>query len=431
MVATVLLSIFVTLAPSGAIVDDGQQGQQGRQGQQGQTQQGQQGQVQQGQAQQGQRGQQGQGGARGQFQRITPGQSNLAITVSAPIYSSDGGQTRRTGADLKSSALQYKLSPARGTAADASNLQQQWTLRPGARGLTSPSDHVVATEGATTLFIGNGPTFCDAKASPDTNDRLLNGWRVEVKPQSREAGTATVLVTWQRIRSGDQGANGPGGSVTLTLQAGDRIPLDYIVAGASAAGDCKAVGMGLEVRAEIGRGSAAAATPMPALVESEVWLVHTLPDGKEQSQKQVVRARPGEGADYYFEDVTIPSANGNVNVRVSGNVTVRPEGDGTFDTTVAIEGALFSGTSRLGGGYASSALIQKPNDVISFQMPAIGSAGAGRRGGAGTRMGPITTVDSRGRGITSMRPAAQPVDPQLVDLLSHGFSLRVKTKVIQ
>jgi hypothetical protein len=30
-----------------------------------------------------------------------------------------------------------------------------------------------------------------------------------------------------------------------------------------------------------------------------------------------------------------------------------------------------------------------------------------------------------------MRPAAPPVDPQLADMLSHGFSLRVKTKVIQ
>jgi hypothetical protein len=390
MIATVLLSILIGVAPIGAVVDDGQQGQQGQQGQ-----------GQQGQAQQGQRGQQGQGGARGQFQRVTLSQS-LAITVSTPVYSADGGQTR-TGADLKSFALQYKLSPARGgTAPSASTFPQQWSVRPGARGLTSPSDHVVATEGATTLFIGNGPTFCDAKVAPDTNDRLLNGWRVEVKPQSREAGATTVLVTWQRIRSGDQGANGPGGSVTLTLRAGDRIPLDYIVAGASPSGDCKAVGMGLEVRAEIGRGTAGGpATPMPALVESEVWLVHTLPDGKEQSQKQVVRARPGEGADYYFEDVTIPSAQGNVNVRVSGNVTVRP--DGTFDTTVAIEGALFSGASRLGGGYASSGLIQKPNDVISFQMPAIGSSAGGRRGGPGNRTGPVTTVDARGRGITTVR----------------------------
>jgi hypothetical protein len=420
MVATVLLSISLALAAHGATHADGQQGQQGQHAQQGQAQQG----------RQGQQGQQGQRGGRGQLQQMAPGAGGPAIIVATPVYSADGGQRPRADYNLRANNLNTvdKAGTARGTG-------DYWVVAPPALrsfriALDSASDHRVAADGTTTLFIGNGPTFCDAKTAPDTNDRLLNGWRVEVKPQSREAGSATVLVTWQRIRADDKGASGPGGSVTLTLRAGDRIPLDYIVAGASASGDCKAVGMGLEVRAEIGRAAAVVpAAPMPALVESEVWLVHTLPDGKEQSQKQVVRARPGDGADYYFEDVTIPSANGNVNVRVSGNVTVRPEADGTFDTTVAIEGALFSGTSRLGGGYASSGLIQKPNDVISFQMPAIGSA-AGRRG-VGARSGPVTTVDARGRGITSMRPAAPPVDPQLADMLSHGFSLRVKTKVIQ
>jgi len=58
-------------------------------------------------------------------------------------------------------------------------------------------------------------------------------------------------------------ANGPGGTVQLTLHAGDRIPLDHISNNAPTA-DCRAVGLGLEVKmTRTGAGSVPGTTQVP------------------------------------------------------------------------------------------------------------------------------------------------------------------------
>lgn len=85
--------------------------------------------------------------------------------------------------------------------------------------------------------------------APFVADRALHGWHVAVSPV-RETATELVLrVSWRRTFDRGKAVTSPTDSVEVTLRPHDgRIPLDYILPDRATAGDCKAVGMMLEIR---------------------------------------------------------------------------------------------------------------------------------------------------------------------------------------
>src|SRR6185295_6941461 len=74
------------------------------------------------------------------------------------------------------------------------------------------------------------------------------GWRVASTIVARSETDVVVSVDWRRLwEKGKKVASGPAGTVQLTLHPGDRIPLDHIP-NAKPEPDCRAVGLGLEIR---------------------------------------------------------------------------------------------------------------------------------------------------------------------------------------
>src|ERR1051326_723764 len=167
----------------------------------------------------------------------------------------------------------------------------------------------------TVLYPYSGRTLCaSSSATTDLPNDAGYGWRVQIVPL-RNADGLVLQVDWQRLW--DRGAkitNGQHGTAQVTLHTGNRIPFDYLSAGERAISanmaiemkhvtGCDAIGMGLEISLP--------AIESPALVEANLWLVRTLANGREPSEHQTIRARPGTSVDFYFDDVKVGLTDAN------------------------------------------------------------------------------------------------------------------------
>ena len=88
--------------------------------------------------------------------------------------------------------------------------------------LAGASPHVVHVAGRSTL--------CEIAVAGAAEPReAAFGWRVTSQTLSATASAVVVSIDWQRVWDrGKKIANGPSGTVQLTLHPGDRIPLDVI-----------------------------------------------------------------------------------------------------------------------------------------------------------------------------------------------------------
>src|SRR5688572_16340533 len=109
------------------------------------------------------------------------------------------------------------------------------------------------------------------------------GWKVTVTEKSRTTTPTPrviVSVTWSRMwERGRAIANASGGTSELTLQRGDRIPLDTITR-ASEPGACAGTTKSLELHvgaAMIGSPVPAGDSPLDGIVDVELWMVHQAP----------------------------------------------------------------------------------------------------------------------------------------------------------
>jgi hypothetical protein len=239
------------------------------------------------------------------------------------------------------------------------------------------------------------------------------GWRVASQIVSRSEKDLVVSVDWRRVwDAGRKISNGPGGSAQLTLHPGDRIPLDHI-ANSSPRADCRAVGLGLEVR--LGRGELPR-SPVPAAllpigatpggakaVDAEFWLLHTLPSGAEQVMHQKVRMDRA-GGKFSFAPATVPTANGDVRVELTGSIDRFSSPTGTEYMVLSMT-RLVTGQSLpeagVSGTTGSIVALPIPTDILSFEIP--GGAARGR-GGAGGGGGAVAA----GAGGTIERRAGDP-----------------------
>jgi hypothetical protein len=308
------------------------------------------------------------------------------------------------------------------------------------------------------------------------------GWRVEVKTVSSTPSELIVHVDWQRLWDHNQTlVNGPQGSVQLTLHPGDRLPLDMISA-APIEGGCSAVGMALEVSfvgaasngavgvagrggasvgaggsgGGIGRGSGsgsgvgAGAVSAPAggissktfpvtgfmsvtsgfdpqtleVVDAELWLVHTLPNGVEEVQYQIVRTAPGSG-DYAFAPVRITTPQDDYSVSVTGLVQAQRQAGGVEKVFLSLLRAVINpdGSQRIHGGSGKTLDMPKPGEVLSFAIPGgLNSARARITVAPQPPAGPPTSRDDLASLAASLKVVAQ----MLESFDGHKFSVRLR-----
>jgi hypothetical protein len=252
------------------------------------------------------------------------------------------------------------------------------------------------------LYAYSGRTLClSHSARPGMPSDAGYGWRVQIVP-IRNTDGLVLQVEWQRMW--DRGemlgvtlGAATRGSALVTLHPGDHVLFAYLSAAeqpaAGAATDltqnaatpaCHAVGMGLEVGLQPIEGR--------ALVEANLWLVRTLPDGTERSQRQTIRARLGTTVDYYFDDITFAptpeaaaragAAPGERSVHTFGRISPIKIEDGKvrMDLMIAQEFNEGAPPSLATAGSSTFPLTAGPDEVLSFQVPRVAvGAGLGER----------------------------------------------------
>lgn len=269
------------------------------------------------------------------------------------------------------------------------------------------------------LYAHSGKTLCaSSSAQTDLPGDAGFGWRLEITsvkntfhiafdPQGRvnPAATARALtfrVQWTLFWDHGEVLSGAGShSAVVTLHPGEHILLDYLSASLDALGPlrqkalddlnqaamlrarqggtptpaapqgggaalCDAIGMGLELSLDPPKES--------RLVETDLWLVHHLPDGTEQSQHQVLRTRMAGSTDYFFDALkNVPTKNGSV--AITGKVAPYTGADGKLHMKLDIAASYIVNPApelkiQGGSGYDT---IMAPGEVLSFNLPVLGA----------------------------------------------------------
>jgi hypothetical protein len=229
-----------------------------------------------------------------------------------------------------------------------------------------------------TYYVHTPDSPCGTTTITATEPKAAGfGWRVAATTISRTAAEITVKLEWQRLwERGRALANGPRGATELTLRREDRVPLDRIAA--SAQTSCDAVSVGLEVWVQ--RMLITTSAPDAALdkdLEAQLWLVHKRPDGTEQTQLQQIHAGD-RGLGFFFRAGAVQGLDAQLTVEVAGEV--RPvQSNGVTVLYVVIERATYDGTSATPsvGAAGRTITVPAPGDVISFDIPQMGTRGGG------------------------------------------------------
>jgi len=269
---------------------------------------------------------------------------------------------------------------------------------------------------ANVVHVYGRRSLCDtttAGASEPKDARF--GWRLTSHTLNTTADNVVVSVDWQRIWDrGQKLANGPSGTVQLTLHPGDRIPLDHIPNQAPTDA-CKAIGMGLEVQlARTASPGAASSVLLPIgaveggtkTLAADLWLVHTVPTGTQQVEHQTVQL-PGAGASFDFAPMKVTTPQGEMLVELRGSFRRFLSPTGNEYLLVSLSRAISGQSTPLGGVTGTTGTLiplPDPGQVLALELPtatgAGGAAGGGLRGGGGGGRG------GRGGGTVAAGPSA-------------------------
>jgi hypothetical protein len=271
------------------------------------------------------------------------------------------------------------------------------------------------------LYAASGATLCmAASATPEPEPDYRYGWRIEIAPGNSKtfyffnyngastnkvvAGTPVAFtITWTRMwDNGKPVVDAAKHTATVTLHPGEHIQLDYLIATertpppnlasfdasnfpgatsreltstqnlyaqltgrvATSTPSCNAIGMGLEISLDPVKSS--------AISQTDVWLVHTLPSGQEESQHQVLRARPGDVTPYYFDDLTVATPQGAVTIKVHGDLKPSVGNDGQVHAKLAISRDCSADPAvnlRVRSAGMTYELPPAGTDVLSFNLP--------------------------------------------------------------
>jgi hypothetical protein len=286
--------------------------------------------------------------------------------------------------------------------------------------------------GPAAVHVYTRRSVCQPAMSATEPSEAGVAWRVAIQVVTRTAEQLTVSVDWRRIvDAGRKTASGPAGTLQLTLQAGARIPVDF-VPNLRPAADCRAVGAGLEIRAARGMASAPqdpSLVPVGAIpggagaLSADLWLLHSAPRDRLSTSHQSTRLG-NSGGTFTFPGLTVATPRGDVSVEIAGSIARYRTTSGEEYLLVSLRRVITgAGAPPQGFSGSSSSLIAlpRPEEVVSFEMPAVvnartrGGAGGGGRGGAG------------GGGGARVGAAAPVTAAQVTALLDgHTFSLRMR-----
>lgn len=287
----------------------------------------------------------------------------------------------------------------------------------------------LVTPGSAPWFVYSTGSLCDSAISRGTAPiAAAEAWRVSVTERSRTNTQIMVTVAWTRIwERGRAVQAGSSGTSELTLQIGDRVPLDRITRPSSA--ECAATQKSIELRVSgrLPQPPPAADAVLPAPVSAELWMVHVVPGKGELVERQVVRLGPG-GVGFLFRGQPVESAVGPIVLELNGQLRAVQRPDGT---TGLWTGLTRSVTSHVTGRtYSTTGTGEKivdwlsAGDVVSFDLPdpvayaTPAAGGGGGRGGVASAGGGVGATRGGGAGGASAR------GPNLLE--GHRLSLRVR-----
>jgi hypothetical protein len=277
-------------------------------------------------------------------------------------------------------------------------------------------------------------SFCQMGAGKDPPPvNAADAWRFSGRVMSKTPDEAVVQVDWQRILDNGRPASTPGGSVQLTLKAGDQVLLDSVlprtqsscsianvafearyrprfsdfprlkrvtepkdgrvgggISGGGTGGEGTLSGRGGAVAVNAGAGSSSRgsgssagpgtgranrAVPDSQTLRVNLWLVHSAPGREDEVLHQEVRA-PREGAAFAFQPVTIGGPDNQVTVQVTGSYAVRTNpqsGERSLIFMTSRRVIRGDDQPRDAADMAGSSRIINampgPDDVLSFEMP--------------------------------------------------------------
>jgi hypothetical protein len=264
-----------------------------------------------------------------------------------------------------------------------------------------------------------------------------DAWRFAGRVVSRTAVEAVLQLDWQRILENGRSTSTPGGSVQLTLKAGDQVVLDSLLPRTQTS--CSNAGVHFEARyrsrfsdfpkvkelvglrngraggvvrgggggSGMGSGSGGGGASMGAsagpisrgsgsaagsgtgggvrivagarMLRVNLWLVHSAPGREDEVLHQELRA-PHQGATFAFAPVAIDGEGGPASVQVTGSFAVHTNsqtGDQSLIFMTSRRVTRGGDQPRDGADVAGSSRIVKtmpgPDEVLSFEMPPIKS----------------------------------------------------------
>lgn len=195
-------------------------------------------------------------------------------------------------------------------------------------------------------------------------------WRVSGRIARRDGNAWIVRVDWQQQSvAGRAPASVQAYSKDLWLEAGQYESLERFLP--QKPGDCGAVEASLEVGVVLQdegtpmRGGGVSARPRP---EADVWLIHRLPDGKEDAMQM----QESENHPYSAGPVMIRTDQSSVRVDVRCRISLRSFAQ---DLYVDIDRVVQIGNSATHGGSRKSLPWPAPDDVIAFELPPVMEGG--------------------------------------------------------
>ena len=257
-----------------------------------------------------------------------------------------------------------------------------------------------------TRFVSVPKNVCDGfSVSTNQPARAAYGWRVSIgpvtyAPESRAPVRADVLLIAQRLWN----ASGPAGDgdllAALPTQSAERSAVLDMLPALRPDGACRASRLTLEARL---LPETAPQGPAEKVIEAELWFVHKAPDGKETSQRQVVRMRDGGRGDFYFDDMHLTPGRDKYTVPIAVEVF------GTILTGVMQRDGDVNMTLHLTRRY-----VHEGNDVAFGKWPKTGKTEY-----------PMTV--KAGEVVSFLLPPLADDDGLL---LGHRFSLRLRLKPV-
>ena len=228
------------------------------------------------------------------------------------------------------------------------------------------------------FYVSVPASVCEGlSVSDQMPSSAAKGWRVSLgpvkyAPESRTRVRAEVLITAQDAHSASDVK-----VLALPTQTTQRTGDIVSVTGLRPVNDCNAVAVTLQGRLLPEPEVEVRAETRPTLIEAELWFVHKAPDGKETSQRQVVRIREDGQAQFYFDDLELQTRwmehDIKLTVEVFGGLLATKPKDGKVEMMLGLTRRYLTKQNLIGkwpkSGQANMPITVTVGEVLSFMLP--------------------------------------------------------------